>query len=158
MLQRMVWGVGGVQVSVHTSRLEAWMSQQPEGITRSRNSYLIYPCERIISTMFLKFVRLGQRDRIKRVCKNVIIRNTQASTFIKSDTDMSLCTSASWLRTKTETNKTQQYYFSFSLVLSCLECNSCWLAVCIVVVVLCVLLSSYVYLLYYVWIGVFFLL
>jgi len=27
-------------------------------------------------------------------------------------------------------------------------CNCCWLAVCIVVVILCVLLSSYVYLLY----------
>jgi len=35
-------------------------------------------------------------------------------------------------------------------------CNCSWLAVCIVVVVLCVLLSSYVYLLYYVCIGVFF--
>ena len=34
-------------------------------------------------------------------------------------------------------------------------CNFCWLAVCIVVVVLCVLLSSYVYLLYYVCISVF---
>jgi len=33
------------------------------------------------------------------------------------------------------------------LVLSCLLCNCCWLTVCIVVVVLCVLLS-YVYLLY----------
>jgi len=40
-------------------------------------------------------------------------------------------------------------YFSFS----CLVCNSCWLTVCIVVVVLCVLLS-YVYLLYCV--GIFF--
>ena len=36
----------------------------------------------------------------------------------------------------------------FFLVLSCLVCNCCWLAVCIVVVFLCVLLSSYVYLLY----------
>ena len=33
-------------------------------------------------------------------------------------------------------------------------CNCCWLTVCIVVVVLCVL-SSYVYLLYYVGIAVF---
>jgi len=33
-------------------------------------------------------------------------------------------------------------------------CNCCWLTVCIVVVVLCVLLS-YVYLLYYVGIAVF---
>ena len=41
------------------------------------------------------------------------------------------------------------------LVLSCLVCNCCWLTVCIVVVVLCVLLS-YVYLLYYVGIAVFF--
>ena len=43
-----------------------------------------------------------------------------------------------------------------SLVLSCLLCNCCWLAVCIVVVVLCVL-SSYVYLLCCVCIAVFFL-
>ena len=42
------------------------------------------------------------------------------------------------------------------LVLSCLVCNCCWLAVCIVVVVLCVLLSSYVYLLYCVCIAGFF--
>jgi hypothetical protein len=35
------------------------------------------------------------------------------------------------------------------LVLSCLVCNYCWLAVCIVLVLLCVLLLSYVYLLYY---------
>ena len=35
-------------------------------------------------------------------------------------------------------------------------CNCCWLAVCIIVVVLCVLLSSYVYLLYCVCIAVFF--
>ena len=41
-------------------------------------------------------------------------------------------------------------------VLSCLVYNCCWLAVCIVVVVLCVLLSSYVYLLYYVCIAGFF--
>jgi len=41
------------------------------------------------------------------------------------------------------------------LVLSCLVCNCCWLAVCIVVVVLCVLLSSYVYLLYCVCIAFF---
>ena len=41
-------------------------------------------------------------------------------------------------------------------VLSCVVCNCCWLAVCIVVVVLCVLLSSYVYLLYCVCIAVFF--
>jgi len=41
------------------------------------------------------------------------------------------------------------------LVLSCLVCNCCWLAVCIAVVVLCVLLSSYVYLLYCVCIAVF---
>ena len=41
------------------------------------------------------------------------------------------------------------------LVLSCLVCNCCWLAMCIVVAVLCVLLSSYVYLLYYVCIAVF---
>ena len=34
-------------------------------------------------------------------------------------------------------------------------CNCCWLAVCIVVVVLCVFFSSYVYLLYYVRIAVF---
>jgi len=40
------------------------------------------------------------------------------------------------------------------LVLSCLLCNRCWLTVCIVVVVLCVLLS-YVYLLYYMCIAVF---
>jgi len=33
-------------------------------------------------------------------------------------------------------------------------CNCCWLAVCIVVVNLCVLLSFYVYLLYYVCIAV----
>ena len=39
--------------------------------------------------------------------------------------------------------------------LSCLVCNCCWLTVCIVVVVLCVLLS-YVYLLYYVGIAVFY--
>jgi len=31
----------------------------------------------------------------------------------------------------------------------------CWLAVCIVVVVLCILLSNYLYLLYYVCIAVF---
>ena len=43
-----------------------------------------------------------------------------------------------------------------SLVLSCLVCNCCWLSVCIVLVVLCVLLSPYVYLLYYVCIAVFF--
>ena len=42
------------------------------------------------------------------------------------------------------------------LVLSCLVRNCCWLAACIVVVVLCVLLSSYVYLLYCVRIAVFF--
>jgi len=41
------------------------------------------------------------------------------------------------------------------LVLSCLVCNCCWLAVCIVVVVLCVLLSSYLYLFCYVFIAVF---
>jgi len=41
------------------------------------------------------------------------------------------------------------------LVLSCLVCNCCWLTVCIVVVVLSVLLSSYVYLLYCVCIAVF---
>ena len=41
------------------------------------------------------------------------------------------------------------------LVLSCVVCDCCWLTVCIVVVVLCVLLS-YVYLLYYVNIAVFF--
>ena len=41
------------------------------------------------------------------------------------------------------------------LVLSCLVCNCCWLTVCIVVVVLCVFLSSYVYLLYYVRTAVF---
>ena len=35
-------------------------------------------------------------------------------------------------------------------------CNCCWLTVCIVVVVLYVLLSSYVYLLYYVCIAFFF--
>ena len=40
------------------------------------------------------------------------------------------------------------------LVSSCLLCNCCWLTVCIVVVVLCVLLS-YVYLLYCVGIAVF---
>ena len=40
------------------------------------------------------------------------------------------------------------------LVLSCVVCNCCWLAVCIVVALLCVLLS-YVYLLYYVCIAVF---
>ena len=40
------------------------------------------------------------------------------------------------------------------LVLSCLLCNCCWLTVCIVVVVLCVLLS-YVYLLYCVGIAFF---
>ena len=34
-------------------------------------------------------------------------------------------------------------------------CNCCWLAVCIVVVVLCVLLSSYMYLLYCVCVAVF---
>jgi len=43
----------------------------------------------------------------------------------------------------------------FSLVLSCLVCNCCWLTVCVVVVVLCVLLS-YMYLLYYVGIAVFY--
>ena len=42
------------------------------------------------------------------------------------------------------------------LVLSCLLCNCCWLTVCIVVVVLCVLLS-YVYLLYCVGIAFFLL-
>ena len=42
------------------------------------------------------------------------------------------------------------------LVLSCLVCNCCWFAMCIVLVVLCVLLSSYVYLLYCVCIAVFF--
>ena len=36
-------------------------------------------------------------------------------------------------------------------------CNCCWLAVCNVVVAFCVLLSSYVYLLYYVCIAVFIL-
>ena len=41
------------------------------------------------------------------------------------------------------------------LILSCLVCNCCWLTVCIVVAVLCVLLS-YVYLLYYVGIAVFY--
>ena len=41
------------------------------------------------------------------------------------------------------------------VVLSCLVCNCCWLAVCIVVIILCVLLSSYVYLLYSVCIAVF---
>ena len=41
------------------------------------------------------------------------------------------------------------------LVLSCLVCNCCWLTVCIVVVVFCVLLS-YVSLLYYVGIAVFY--
>ena len=40
--------------------------------------------------------------------------------------------------------------------LNCLVCNCCWLALCIVVVVLCVLLSSYVYLLYCVCTAVFF--
>jgi len=40
------------------------------------------------------------------------------------------------------------------LVLSCLLCNCCWLTVCIVIVVLCVL--SYVYLLYCVSVAVFF--
>jgi len=35
-------------------------------------------------------------------------------------------------------------------------CNCCWLAVCVIVVVLCVLLTSYVYLLYYVCICCFF--
>jgi len=40
------------------------------------------------------------------------------------------------------------------LVLSCLVCNCCWLAVCVIAVVLCVL-SSCVYLLYYVCIPVF---
>jgi hypothetical protein len=40
------------------------------------------------------------------------------------------------------------------LVLSCHVCNCCWLAMYIVVVVLCVLLPSYVYLLYYVRIAV----
>ena len=43
------------------------------------------------------------------------------------------------------------------LVLSSLVCNCCWLAVCIVVFVLCVLLSSYVYLLNCVFIAVFLL-
>ena len=46
-----------------------------------------------------------------------------------------------------------------SLVISCVVCNCCWLAVCIVVVVLCVcvcVLLSYVYLLYYVCIAVFY--
>ena len=42
------------------------------------------------------------------------------------------------------------------LALSCLLCNCCWLTVCIVVVVLCVLLS-YVYLLYCVGIAFFLL-
>ena len=41
-------------------------------------------------------------------------------------------------------------------VLSCLVCNCCWLTVCIFVVVLCVLLLSYVYLLYCVGIAFFF--
>jgi len=43
--------------------------------------------------------------------------------------------------------------FVASFKLSCVYC--CWLAMCIVVAVLCVLLSSYVYLLYYVSIAVF---
>ena len=42
------------------------------------------------------------------------------------------------------------------LVLNCLLCNCCWLAVCIVVVDFCVLLSSYVYLLYCVCVVFFF--
>ena len=42
------------------------------------------------------------------------------------------------------------------LVLSCLVCNCCCLALCIVVEVLCVLLTSYVYLLYCVYIVSFF--
>ena len=42
----------------------------------------------------------------------------------------------------------------FVASLNCLLCNCCWLTVCIVEVVLCVLLS-YVYLLYYVCIAVF---
>jgi len=58
----------------------------------------------------------------------------------------------------------QNFYFASDrlctqvmlLVLSCLVCNCCWLAVCIVVVVLCVFLSSYVYLSYCVWSGGFF--
>ena len=41
------------------------------------------------------------------------------------------------------------------LALSCLLFNCCWLTVCIVVVALCALLLSYVYLLYYVCIAVF---
>jgi len=47
--------------------------------------------------------------------------------------------------------------YSILLVLSCLLCNCCWLTVCILVVVLCVLLS-YVYLLYCVGIAFSFLL
>ena len=43
----------------------------------------------------------------------------------------------------------------YCVFLSCVVCNCCWLAVCIIVVVLCMLLS-YVYLLYYVCIFVFF--
>jgi len=44
--------------------------------------------------------------------------------------------------------------FVLLLVLSCVVCNCCWLAVCIVVVVLSVSLSSCAYLLYYVCIAV----
>jgi len=53
-------------------------------------------------------------------------------------------------------NTVLSYLGVLLLVLSCLVCNCCWLAVCIVVVVLCVLLSFYVYLLYCVCIAVFF--
>ena len=45
--------------------------------------------------------------------------------------------------------------YVLSLVLSCLLCDCCWLAIRIVVVVFCVLLS-YVYLLYCVGIAFFF--
>jgi len=54
---------------------------------------------------------------------------------------------------RTEVRRDKGPFLSFRmscvllLVLSCLLCNCCWLTVCIVVVVLCVLLS-YVHLLY----------
>jgi len=57
-------------------------------------------------------------------------------------------------REKQYYGETVHFKFQLILVLSCLFCICCWLTVCIVVVVLCVL-SSYVYLLYCVCIAVF---
>jgi len=50
----------------------------------------------------------------------------------------------------------QEFHTCGFLEISLLLLDCCWLAVCIVVVVLCALLSSYVYLLYYVCIAILF--